>query len=207
MNLGQYRVEVKDRLGVPPADGTVSNESLDRAVNGALKHIASQRAWPWLFVEDPVNLAAGAREFFPPSTWRTTTYLADDEGELHLQPIWDMNYYRNARPGRPAFYAVIGDRILLAPPVDAGRTLRHGYYRNEALLVADTDAPLLPDAHSEWLISEAGIRIAIRSNKSDRLAVLREEAAIAKAATLDDVRRTLGLPRIRRTKPSIWQEV
>lgn len=208
MNLAEYRAEVKERLGVPAADTTqVSDTSLDRAINGALKHIATSHQWPWLFTEDELTLVSGANSFYPPGAWVKTHYVLVDERELGLRTVYDLHRYLGAATAVPRMYAVLGDRILVAPATNTDRTVRHGYTRSETPLIVSTDAPLLPDAHSEWLICEAGIRIAIRTNNTERIGQLREEAVVAKKAAMDNVTRTAGLPPIRRTKPSIWQDV
>lgn len=187
MNLAEYRAEVKDRLGVPALDTSLSNATLDRAINAALKHIATSADWPWLFTTEAITLAADATEQLLPPNLVKTVYVKEDGARLTLGQGFESE----------------GNRLVFEK-TNRARTLIHGYIRHEPLLVLDTDAPLLPDAHSDWLVNEAALRIAIRTNNADRIQQLREEAAVARKAALDNVRRTASLPRIRRTKPSIW---
>lgn len=204
MNLSQYRVAVKERLGVSTNDGSLPTTWVDGAINGALKHIATTADWPWLFTEEEVTAAAGSGRVFLPPHVTKVLYVASGDGALHLRQAVDV--VGSITTGIPTAYAPVGNDLFIRPAPDTTTTLRVGAVRTESLLVVDTDAPLLPDAYSEWLISEAAVRVAVSTNNADRLANLREEAAVAKRAALDNARRSAGLPAIRRTKPSVWPQ-
>ncbi|HEV2126463.1 MAG TPA: hypothetical protein VGW38_27205, partial [Chloroflexota bacterium] len=122
---------------------------------------------------------------------------------LHLRQLADV--VGEMGQGVPSTYAPIGGTDLFVSPASATATvLTVGAVRTEPMLVLPTDSPLLPDAYSDWLISEAAVRVAISVNNAERIAHLREEAVVAKRAVIDNARRTAGLPAIRRTRPSIW---
>ncbi len=205
MNLQEYKDQTQDRLGIPLGDSSLVSPSLTRAINGALRHIASSGNWPWLIVEDVVVVPPGS-SFTPPATWVRTLYVSDEDRSYtlaHLSDVTgtDSSFYG---PAGRKLYAPRGAQIVLSPELSVETTIYHGYYRSEKVLVGSTDAPFTPDDHAEWVISEAAVRMAIRSGNDERLVQLREEAAVAKRAALQNARRSLGLPSVRRTRHSIW---
>lgn len=210
MNLSEYRAEVKSAAGIPTTDtGSVPDAELNRVINRAIRDIANTADFPWLFAEDIVNLASGASEFTPPATWVRTEYLTVNVNGRDIPAISkrQLAEWATDKPGTIRAYAVLGNVIRLVPATAEAATLRHGYVRTEPVLAANADSPLIPDAHSEWVINLAALKLAIRTNNGDRITALREEVAKSRALAMDNLRKSKGALGIRLTKPSVWQDV
>jgi hypothetical protein len=205
MNLSEYRTLVRDALGVPVGDTTIPNDSFDKAINAALRHIGTSAEWPWLVAEESIGVSANSQEITPNPDWVKTLHLIGDWGELGLRSMSDV-LRLHGLTGRPRIYAPKGGKLLIAPASNINTSLRHIFVRDEKVLILDGDTPFLPDEHSGWVVSEACVRLALRTNRADRVVQFREEAITAKRAAIDNVRRTSGLPRIRRTRTSVWPE-
>lgn len=204
MNLSEYRTDVRSALGIPAGDTSITDATIDSAINRALRDIANTADWPWLWASDAVALAAGASSFVPPTAWVRTDYLTESGRDLVLMSKRELATHSQSAAGRPWAYGVYGGTIRITPAADAAYTLQHGYTRTEPVLLSPSDSPLLPDAHSEWLVNVAASKLAIRTNNTERIEQYRAEATGARQRALDDFRRSRGSLGIRLTKDSVW---
>jgi hypothetical protein len=63
MTLPAYRSAVRLQLGVLPNDAVLTNETVDWGINGALRSIATEKDWPWLYTQEESTLTAGFRRW------------------------------------------------------------------------------------------------------------------------------------------------
>lgn len=207
MNASEYVSAVRHRLGLQDDDPILLDAQILEDLNYALKAIATKRDWPWLYSENTGDAAYNTNYPLPANHSRTD-FITVDGTELVAASIGDLARFRS-QFGCPRYFAVAGDYYNFAPSVGQGVTypVVIGYYSNETELIADLDAPLLPDAYSEWLILETAVRSSSRSNRTDRVGAWREEAARWEKDAMKAVDRSVASPRIRRTRPSMWQDV
>lgn len=207
MNVSEYIPEVRDRLQIAADDPVLTDVQILSYLNQALQAISTKKDWPWLYDEAEATVEHGVL-YGLPGNHTKTVFITVNGQELTSAGVGDLARYRGTF-GPPQYYSVIGDFVDLSPSVAENTTypLVHGFYRTEPTLITSLDAPLLPDQYAEWLITEAAVRAAVRANRSDRVAAYRDEAARLEAGAFDNVRRSGPPPRIKRTRPSIWQDV
>lgn len=211
--LSAYHDEVKEALGLSATDPVVTDATLTRMLNQSAKYIATIRDWPWLYDESTINTVAGTGTVAVPSGATTINFLrgasSSDKNSWELKPKQARDALDvKELDGPPLFYYVNEPDavIVLTPTPDTVYNLTCGFTKVELEASSDSDTYLLPDEYSPWLVAEAAMRMAVRTNNVERLASLRNAAAEWRAEILDNVRRHSGPTKIRRTRASHWQD-
>lgn len=206
MNSVEYQSEIRLALGVDPSDVSMypAPQTL-WALNAGLAKIATEREWPWLYTVGIATTVTGTGTIILPSAHSRTVYLTVDGKGLNEASARELADYR-ADSDTPAMFSFEGNLLRMSPTPNAALPIEHAYFRHEPKLVLDTDAPLIPDAYSDWVVTAAAIKLAIRSNNQDRIAALQAEYDRWLAAAQDNVRRSGATSRLRRTRPNVWPE-
>lgn len=208
MNSLEYQYAVRRRLGLDGLDiAALPADVVLEALNDGLKSISAEREWHWLFVKDTGSTVANVPTIAVPPDYVRSVYLSiDAKTPLEERSLRDLTG-EGTLTGAPAFFASDGSNFALYPTPSEAKAFVHAYYRSEPTLVLSTDAPLMPDSYSPWLVAEAAVRLPIRVNSQDTYTILREEIAAWKKRVEDNVKRNAQPPSIRRTKPSVWTDV
>ncbi len=204
MNVAEYRQAVRLQLGLAADDAVIPDSIVLWALNGAVKSIATEKDWPWLYTEEEVFTTDEDATLPLPSDYTRTVFITVD-GQQPITPRTHIDLARDRTgTGRPWAYVVEANSLRLYPIPDDAYPVVHAFYRSEPELVQETDAPLLPDAYSERLVYEAAIKTAVRTNHTERLQALREEAVDKRKAMTDNYVRMNKPGRILQTKESSW---
>lgn len=183
MNLAQMRTAVLSRVGVPASDSFFTAQVLNDYINEAVTAFCAEDFWPWMEGTESLTTVAGTATVTPAdSTWHLTKALYISGFEpLLLSNLQDVDYV--TVQGQPVAYVVFQDKIVLSPTPDGVYTVTHQYYKQEPLLVNDTDTPLCP-AEFHWAIVAYAAHMALlragevsyyRGNITGRAAALYQE--------------------------------
>lgn len=209
MNVTTAYQLVRRRLGLGATDtAALADSDILPQLNVALQQISAERDWPWLYVEATGNTVADVSDITPGATWSRTVYVGVAGRNLQLAQDQDIYRYGSTpATGQPSAYAVVGNKLRLYPTPNGVYPYTHALYQFEPTLAAGGDTPLLPDAYSGWWIDETALLLPTRVNSPERLNDIKESIASWRKRAYDQVVRTASGARIRRTKPSIWQDV
>lgn len=165
MNLTQMRTAVLDKVGVPASDSFFSSSQLNTFINEAVSAFQHEESWPWHQGTETLTTVAGTASYAPLDTnWTMTKnlYIAGFEPMiLSNQP--DVDYV--TVQGQPVAYYVFQEKIVLSPTPDSVYSVVHQYYKNEPLLVSDTDIPLCPAEFHYALVSYAAHLALLRAGE------------------------------------------
>lgn len=159
-DLADLRSRVIARGSFNSSDAGLTAAAHNTHINAALKQIAAERDWPWLYTSETIAAVSGTAVYTPAAGWVRTDSLAHaDTGEsLAERQIQEIDRISGAMAGstsRPWAFALYGDQIVLGPVPAAVLSIRHRYVRAEPVLVADGDLPLLPRAFDEGAVEWA----------------------------------------------------
>lgn len=209
MTLDDYRKAVRRALGLSETDtAALPDDDVTAAVNAALKAISTDHTWHWLFATATGTTTASNNLVAVPAGYRRTIYFTvGDNTPLEERPLVEL-LDNDETESEPISFARAGDNFQLWPTPLESESYTHVYWRHEPALVNDADTPLIPDAWSPWVVAEAGLRLPLRTNSPARYELLREEAAgwLRRAHAEAKRKANAALPRIKRTKLSVWQE-
>lgn len=157
MNLGQLRSEVRLRANVPATDGIWTDAFVASAVNAALVDVSLEHPWPWLqkaatpsHTAGLVNLAAVT----PAVRDVAHLFVGDVEAKRVSVAESDLAAVEGPADARYTF-SVWGDSLQIRPAPASTDTLTLRYYRDEAVLSADADAPVMPAVYHPCIVERA----------------------------------------------------
>lgn len=201
-----YQKHVRATLGLGELDtAALPADDVLRALNDGLKAISLEWEWHWLFAT-----ATGTTTANQPSIAAPAGYLRavsfDIGGRIMVERTYaDLNSL-DTTAGLPEGFALAGGNLRLWPTPKASESYTIVYYRSEPALTGDASTPLLPDAYSPWLVAEAALRLALRTNSADKYAVLQAEVAGWRNRAVGDMKRKRNAAprRIGRSKSPTW---
>lgn len=173
--------------------------TLTQLLNDGLKKMATDFDWPWLQTVTSLSTTAGEETYSPPSDWTRTLWIADHTQLLKLRARQDLVRYLGfngtGSSGKPLFYSITGESIVLAPTPNEAATLQHAYVKAENVLSADGDTALCPLHYDELIILYAQQEAAVLLK--DRLMYEMAGAEIEKwkMRLKDNIRRSAGTSR------------
>lgn len=174
MELTDLRAAVLRRIGRPIDDALFPAATLTELVNSAVRTVESEGDWGWAEDTEDITLVNGTDAYTPAADWERTRYLLWSTGEpLRRLPAEEVK--RLVASGKPIYYAIDAEQIVVRPTPAAAGTLIHGYMKAETPLVLDADEPLIPDRWAELIVEYAAF-LAFRREGSNG------DAATAKAA-------------------------
>lgn len=201
-------------MGVADTDTALPAAVVDEALNEALQAITTERDWPWLYSEVSGTLTPATDTLALPADFGRSIFLSVQGNDIEPRSARDLARFRVDASGspfynQPFYYTQAGASLRLSPTPGPGTAYSYvlAYFKSEPTLVADGDVPLLPAPYHGWLVTRAALNLAIRTDNTTRLAKLEAEDARWMGRVVDNVRRSSQLNTIRRTKPSIWQDV
>lgn len=207
MDVADYTVEIRREMGAKDDDPVISDEICLWALNNALKTIATDKDWPWLYTEETFNSAANDSQYDLPAGYTRSAFITFDGGGP-IEPSTRITHAQDrVTTGVPSSYVIEGTQLRLYPTPRSVAPVVHAYYQAEPALVDPTDEPLLPDAYSNWAVLEAAIEVSIRTNNLSRLQTLRDRAAQVRQGVVDNYRRSNAPGRIRKTRSSTWPPI
>lgn len=198
MDLSELRTAVRQRAHVRTDDGIWTDAFVDSAINEALTQISLEQPWWWLqavatptptdgevdlsaitpAVRDIAHVFVGRDEAKKVSVAETD--LAGDEGSIDARYVW----------------SVWGDTLTItADPTD---TVTVRYYRDEPVLAATSDEPLMPEAYHGAIVEKA-CSIGFESIDDQSSAAMHEarSRALVQHMTSNALRRIRGRHSVR----------
>lgn len=144
--------------------------AVNELVNEALSAITEEKPWPWLDGVDSFATTADTASYALPDDWAQTRAVTIRGQEARRLNIADADQWQQLDQwAGPFAYALEGGNLLIVPTPDTGTEVVHRYRRTEALLVADTDEPLLPVQYHTAVVCYASALVCERLDKqSDR---------------------------------------
>ena len=151
---------------------------------------------PWfLLMEEPERFAVteGTEYISLPSTFIASfehgfCYATDTEGNALPEPLKFYPFdearirntdaeYNQVRGPVPGWASLVGTRLYLFPILDRDTEIILRYYRRQPTITSTTEEthPLLQEA-SDWLIGEAGWKVALFDQHEQHAAVFLEES-------------------------------
>lgn len=209
----QYQQAVRRALGLAGTDVTALPQAdVLEAVNGALQAISTERDWSWQFASATGVFTPDTQTIAAPTGYTRTYSLSvlyeGDERELTQQTSYHDIDSDDETPAEPLYFSHLGPNLYFWPIPDDAYQYRHFYFKNEPILTADGDVPLLPDQFGRWLIVEAASRLYIRTVSPEKHNELRVEAEEwRQRAHKYDFRNRLPLPEIALSRESVWQDI
>jgi hypothetical protein len=189
VNALEYQRAVRATLGLGENDtAALPADDVLRALNDGLKAISMEWEWYWLF-----RTASGTTVADTPTVAAPAGYLRTVSFKLGDRVLTERTFADLAdnqdRTGSAAHFALAGPNFYLWPTPKEAEAFTHVYYGTEPALATDTDVPLLPVAYSPWLVAEAALKLALRTNSVDKYAILQAEASAWRSRAVGDVKR------------------
>lgn len=201
-----YKKAVRRTLGLGDTDTTaLPDDDTLAAINDGLKAISMEWEWYWLFTTVTGSTVAGTATIAAPAGYLRTVSF-DIGGNIMTERTFAELYGRETTSGEAMEFALAGANLHLWPTPEAVVAYSLTYYRSEPALTLDADTPLLPDAYSPWLVAEAALRLALRTNSTDKYTILQEEVSAWRRRAVGDVKRKRNAAprRIGRTRSDTW---
>lgn len=152
MNLGQLRTEVRLRATVPSTDGIWTDSFINSAVNEALLQLSTEHPWPWLqesTTATPNSDGVVDLSAFSPLVRDIAHVFV---GQIEAHPVSAAESDATRTP-EGYTYSVWGDTLQLRPVTTNTVTVR--YFRNEAVMALDADAPIMPAVYHPCIAEKA----------------------------------------------------
>ena len=163
---------------MPATDPLFTDASVTEAINEALTAISLEHPWPWLETKatitggtNPIDMSDDA--VFTTGLVRDIKSVFIDGREVDRSSLDDIDL-AGARDTAAAWsYAIWGDDLVTYPEHSASNSIVVRYYRNEPLLVDDTDEPLMPAPYHYAIVHKAA-SICFESLDDQSSAILHE---------------------------------
>lgn len=158
MNLSQLRAQIDRRTG-KKLDILAANSF----INEAIDQISNHREWPWLDALQTITTTVDV-DSVPVATYDVSAAYTETRtvnvGGLEAQQIYiaDGDEYHAALYGLPCQYQYSIEwvsgmaQLTFYPAPPEGTIIEHRYTRNEAVLSADTDTPLMPERYHSIIV-------------------------------------------------------
>lgn len=167
MNLGQMRAQLRQRIGVPDADGYFTTTVLNGFINEALAAVSMENRWPWLRTTTTFNTVNGTDAYTPPTDWTFIDGLGF-LGEYGLSYLHQEDIDRHVSAGIPTAWTMDGDQIVLRPTPNSVSALTIHYYKQEPELTSDGTTPLMPRSFHYAVIAYAAYLCHLSNHSQDR---------------------------------------
>jgi hypothetical protein len=144
------------------------------ALKEAQRELEMGKTLPWFLLEydQTLALASDANSvtlptgYLRPADFLPTYYLNSESDAVEIErkatfrAAWDA--YHDAEAGAPQVFVLRKSDIYFFPVADAAYSVKHSYYKRGTTLSSGSETnPWLDDKYMpEWLIGEAGLRLA-----------------------------------------------
>lgn len=197
MNRGQLRTEVALRLRIPPSGDPLLDEPiLNDMIRAALVDICSVSDWPWLLTSAAVTFTAGVGPL-PASCVKVRELILNSRRGEYVDnaEFWDCQ----ALLSRFA-WTVLGPNIVLTPVPTVAPTTLLWFIQGEPALTADTQSPLIPEAHQQVVIARATYHAEVRRGRAEAAAFHEAEYERGLSRMADANKRRTGPRQIREAR-------
>lgn len=203
--LADLSARLLARGGFKPTDVEIGYNARVAFINAAIKKIANERDWPWLYTTATITTVANTSTYaLPAAHVRTDSIFEPSTGTLLDERQIEELDALVTTADRPVFFAAYGSNMVLAPPPDGVYTLTHRYVRSETPLAAQTDTPLIPAALDEGIVEWAA-KLAfdtLGNAEASKAAAERYDTWIKQ--TVDNIRRTRRPVRVQVRAGAVW---
>lgn len=183
---------IQDGLGFR----TDLTEKIHARLQEAQRELERGKSLPWFLIEedDTINLSEGANEVSLPDRFiRETEYptmrYTDSDGNNVRVPKKDFNdaldAYGDSDDSAPKVYALLKDSFYFFPTADDDYTLTLSYYKGAQVITSNIENAWLEHA-PEWLIGEAGIKIALDTRDQDAMKIFTDMRDKARDAIMSE---------------------
>lgn len=201
MQLSDFLTAVRTRLGNPSTDGFFSDANLTDILNEALHAVSTDVDWPWLQTSTSFNTTGGTATYTPTAGWNRTRVLCiDGYDPLEERSLAEIRSYPSTERGRPEWYAISGDTIILRPVPDGTYAVIHDYIKNETSMSAPSSEVLMPTVYQYSIVAKAVELAHLRQSRPDRAREAAEEY-LAWIERMKDNRRRTSAPKRIRVRP------
>lgn len=211
----QYQQAIRRALGLSGTDTTALPQAdVLEALNAGLQSISTEKEWLWLRATETAATTANDNTVALPTGYRRTIYLSIDDRPVILQKnladvVGDVvTPGFPAETGYPQVFAPSPTDLVLWPTPDAAYSYDHAYIKEQPILTADGDVPLIPDLFQRWVVVEGAMRLHLRTVSPEKYNELRVEAeGWRQQANRWNSRNGPRLPDITFTNESVWQYI
>lgn len=177
------------------ADGNSLEDTIVRRLQEAQRDLEKGKTLPKFLIEEDATLNLVAGDHFVPLP--SDFLRIDDEVQLHYTPatsdipvFLEKKFYTDAvlaymqtetAAAVPKVYVLRKSTIDFIYPADNDYTLLWNYYKAADVLTSDIENAWLANA-AEWLIGEAGLRMARDARDSDAVSIFTEMRQAGRAA-------------------------
>src|ERR1700746_2871146 len=176
MILAQLRDAVRMRIGSPENDSFYLDPQLDSLINEALQTISVESEWAWLQKSTTFQTVTGQRFYTPPTDWQMTRALSIAGFDaLSLLSLQEVRNWPDDIQDLPVYYTITAEQIYLAPAPNTAYTMRHDYIAQEAKLLDDNDAPIMPKQFHYAIVAFATHLAHVRSGDGVRASAALQE--------------------------------
>lgn len=160
MNRSELRQAVRDRIGVPSADGVLTDDVLNRFIERALQRFAAAHDWWWL--EATVGSSTSSATIALSLDFqRIINVTMTDRNVVLKRASIDTIDMLDAATGDPCYYAQVGTDIIVAPAPDSSQPYQIRYLRSEITMNDDVTDARTPDVFIDPVI-ELAASLALR---------------------------------------------
>jgi len=172
--LDDLYVSVRARMGVPTADGQVTDAKIVEALNGGMRDYAARYPWPWLEAEETIVMVDGTKSYAPTSTlWVQTISCrvsSSTEQFLPMQRLTDLGMVDALQQGTgaegvPVFYAVWNEKLYFVPTPSATPNVLHRFRQSEDPFVDTSQETMLIPVHLSGLLIEYAVAMLFRMTR------------------------------------------
>ena len=152
MNRAALRARLALRLRLPPAgDPLLDEPTLNDCLAAALLDVSAVKDWPWLLTSASITFTAGVGPL--PSTCVKLRDLMING--WRARPSELAEYLDQATYQTMFMWTLIGSNIQLTPAPATSPTNTLYFIQGEPALTADTQSPLIPEAHQPAVLARA----------------------------------------------------
>jgi hypothetical protein len=197
--LAQLRTNVRSMGNFVANDTRVTDTVVNREINRGLRRIALRHNWPWLQKTFTINTVQGQTQYALPVDFLKLISLrhsAHPIENLYQRNIIELDEYTGGQ-GRPMAFAIYGGYLTVAFMPAGQFKMIMRYISQEQFLVADTDAPLLPDYWEDGLYDTVLIQLYRMTKQLDEAALAETRFELWLKETAHNIRQSEANPRIR----------
>jgi hypothetical protein len=190
-DLADLRSRVLVRGSFSSQDTGLTSTVLNGLINDALKQVAVEHDWPWLFTTVSFSTVNGTPSYSVPADWLRTDSLSipADGRVLEQRSITDIDRLATYSDV-PVFWTPYGDQLVLGPKPNGVYSIQHRYVRIENVLSADGDKPLMPTALDDGIVTYATVLAYRFTRQFDKAREIQPEYASWLKRTQDNAKRS-----------------
>jgi hypothetical protein len=143
MTFEELIAAVRAQMGTPTTDDFYTDAILGTFVNSAVQYVSLLADWYWLLTSEEITTESGTANYdYADDLLKSKSIVEIGKPQLEWR---HQDSILSSRPsvGVPRYF-FLGADILLYPTPNSEIVYTHNYYKQEPVLEADDDEPLLP---------------------------------------------------------------